>query len=454
MTPFTGPSGSPFCVERLPCSRREFLYGLTAGASLWGLPGSAAATPQTTRPKVAAVFTVFNHRSHAHVILENFLESYLFNGKLSDPGVDVVAFYADQLPGNDMARDVAKQYGIPLFKTINEALCVGGDSLNVDAVLSIGEHGNYPVNALGQRQYPRKRFFDAIVDVMRRSNRFVPVFNDKHLSYRWDWSKEMYETAKRHHIPLMAGSSVPLAQRRPELELPLGAEIQEAVSIHGGPIESYDFHGLEVLQSMIESRSGGETGIASVEFLSGDALWKAADQGRWSRELATAAMAAELGKAPETLTHVAGEQKTTPHGLLLKYTDGLRASVLKIGHNSTRWNFACRLKNTSNVKATSFYVGPWQNRNLFKALSHAIQQHFIHKRAPYPVERTLLVTGILESAMQSRRDQGAPTQTPHLNIAYKARDFAAMRERGASWKIITEGTPEPRGINPNGGTTG
>lgn len=435
------------------CSRRQFLQGVGAGIAA-GSWASMEAAPYRARPRVAAVFTVCNHRSHAHVILENFLESYLFNGKLTDPGVDVVSFYADQLPGNDMSRDISKRYGIPMFETIDKALCVGSDSLNVDAVLSIGEHGNYPANELGQRQYPRKRFFDSIVSVMRRSNRFVPVFNDKHLSYRWDWSKEMYDTAKRHQIPLMAGSSVPLAQRRPDIELPIGCDITEAVSIHGGPIESYDFHGLEVLQSMVESRKGGETGVASVEFLSGDALWNAAKQGRWSPDLAKAAMAAELGAVPETLTGVKGEEPSPPHGLLLTYKDGFRATILKIGRNSTRWNFACRLKDRPKIQATSFYVGPWQNRNLFKALSHAIQQHFITGRSPYPVERTLLVTGILESAMQSRRNQGKPVETPHLQFAYKARDFNAMRERGASWKIITEEIPEPKGINPNGGTTG
>src|SRR5262249_31160638 len=156
----------------------------------------------------------------------------------------------------------------------------------------IGEHGRYPVNQLGQVEYPRKRFFDAAVAVLRRSGRFVPLFNDKHLSYRWDWAKEMVETARRLGIPLMAGSSVPLAQRRPPLELPPGAAISEAVAVHGGPVESYDFHALEVLQSLVEFRRGGETGISSVEFLQGEALWRAAAEGRWSLGLAEAALAA------------------------------------------------------------------------------------------------------------------------------------------------------------------
>ena len=193
-----------------------------------------ALAAQKRRPKVGVVFTEFTYRSHAHVLLENFLEPYLFNGKLTDPGVDVVSLYADQRPGGDMAPRVAADYKIPIFKTIGEALTLGGDELAVDAVLSIGEHGNYPVNDLGQREYPRKRFFDEIVAVMRKSKRSVPVFNDKHLSYRWDWAKEMYDTAQELKIPFMAGSSVPMAQRRPPLELPADAQIEDAISIHGG----------------------------------------------------------------------------------------------------------------------------------------------------------------------------------------------------------------------------
>jgi len=70
-----------------------------------------------------------------------------------------------------MACFVAKAYKIALYPTIAEALCLGGKQLAVDAVLSIGEFGNYPVNAKGQREYPRKRFFDDIVDVFQRNGR-------------------------------------------------------------------------------------------------------------------------------------------------------------------------------------------------------------------------------------------------------------------------------------------
>jgi hypothetical protein len=307
--------------------------------------------------------------------------------------------------------------------------------------------------------YPRKEFFDAAVAVMKRSGRFVPYFNDKHLSYRWDWEKEMVDTARRCGFPLMAGSSVPLAERRPPLELAPGVELEEAVSIHGGGVESYDFHGLEVLESFVESRRGGETGVARVEFLSGDALRKAGAAGRWSQELADAAMAAEFAMAPDRDPRIPRDKPTAPtHGILLEYVDGFRATVLIVGSSSNRWNFACRVKrgskiesagfnNESRIAATALYNGPWGNRCLFKALSHAVQRCFITRREPYPIERTLLVSGVLDAAMISR-ERGEPVRTPHLEFAYRPIDFQSFRELGESWRVLPPGSPEPMSFLP------
>ncbi|MBI3409565.1 MAG: hypothetical protein HY040_14590 [Planctomycetes bacterium] len=434
-------------------TRRDFLAASALAAPVLAVaPAFSALAGQQPRrrPRVAAIYTSFYNRSHAHVILQCFLRPYLFNGKLTDPGVDMVSFYADQrVAKGDMTDDTARQFKVPIFKTISDALTLGGKDLAVDAVLSIGEHGDYPTNKLGQVEYPRKRFFDEIVAVMRRSDRFVPLFNDKHLSYRWDWSREMVDTARKHRIPFMAGSSVPLAQRRTELDIREGAQIEEAVSIHGGGLESYDFHGFEVLQSFAEFRKGGETGISHVEFLTGDALWKAANDRRWSQPLAEAALRAEFGKnLPDMRRPFPNENPAPAHAILLTYRDGMRATILKLGRSSTRWHFACKINGEHQPRVTSFNPGPWGNRCLFMALSHAIQHCFREREAPYPVERTLLASGVLEAAMQSR-DQRRRLATANLEFAYAARDFRAFRELGASWKEL-EGVPEPTGINPIG----
>ena len=50
--------------------------------------------------------------------------------------------------------------------------------------------------------------------------------------------------------------------------------------------------------------------------------------------------------------------------------------------------------------------------------------------------------------MDSRYDGGKRLDTEWLDVAYTPRDFRAMREMGATWKIITDETPEPPGIAP------
>ena len=441
--------------------RRDFLKAL--GATL-GLAGSGFGSPASAfgplapradgRPlKVAAVITEFTYRSHAHVILENFLGPYLFNGKKTDPGMEVVSLYVDEFPKKDMSREISKTFNIPIYPTIGQALRRDGKSLAVDAVLSIGELGEYKVNEKGQREYPRKRFFDQIVEVFVESDKVVPVFNDKHLSYRWDWAKEMYDTAVRLGIPFMAGSSVPLAARRPPLEFPSGTEFTSAIAIHGGPFEAYDFHGLEVLFSIIEARKGGETGVSSVQFLEGDALWDAEKLGLWSSKLADAAMAAELGPGMPALRELVKQPPfdgRPPHGLFLTHKDGFRSAVLRIGKSSTRWNFAALVEEDDAPKATSFYTGPWENRNLFKAFSRAIQAHFRDGKAPYPIERTLMTTGVLDAIAESHFQGNKLIETPQLEFGYQAVDFTAMREMGDTWKLLTPDFPQPRGLDTSG----
>ena len=146
----------------------------------------------------------------------------------------------------------------------------------------IGEHGKYPRNDRGQTLYPRYEFFQQIVDVFRASGRAVPVFNDKHLSWRWDWAKAMVDTARTMGFPFMAGSSLPVTWRIPSVDLPWGAEVEEVVCVGYGGLDSYDFHGLETLQCMVERRRGGETGVAAVQALRGDAVWKALAADSWA----------------------------------------------------------------------------------------------------------------------------------------------------------------------------
>ena len=161
----------------------------------------------------------------------------------------------------------AREFGFKVYPTIPEALRCGGKELAVDAVLIIGEHGDYPKNDKGQILYPRYEFFRQTTRVFEHDGRAVPVFNDKHLSFSFGKASEMVETSRRLKFPFLAGSSLPVTWRLPPIELPLGCVIDEALMVGVGSSDAMDFHALEAMQCMVERRSGGETGVKSVQLL-------------------------------------------------------------------------------------------------------------------------------------------------------------------------------------------
>ena len=145
--------------------RRNFM-GISLGALFTGF-GSNQAFSEPKR--IAAIITTFFRMSHAEVIVGRLLEGYFHNGERQHPRVKIVSMYVDQFPvdqfvhraapDSDMSRDKAKKHGVPICKSIREALTLGGDDLAVDGVVIIGEHGIYPYNIKGQELYPRYHFF-------------------------------------------------------------------------------------------------------------------------------------------------------------------------------------------------------------------------------------------------------------------------------------------------------
>ncbi|MDA0745842.1 MAG: hypothetical protein O2954_04940, partial [bacterium] len=334
----------------------------------------------------------------------------------------IVSMYMDQVHENDVGVGLAKEYGVPIYNSIPKALTLGGKELAVDGVLIIGEHGDYAWNEKEQHMHPRRFFFEQVAGVFATSGRSVPVFSDKHLAYDWTNAKWMYDRAKALKVPFMAGSSVSVAWRNPWIEYELDTPVEEALSMSYSGLDIYGFHALELLQCMVERRKGGETGIRAVQCLEGDAVWKAGDDGLWSRELADAAREhVEAKKEGDMEAHA-----ENPAVFLLEYEDGLRAATLMLSGYMSGFGYAGRVG--GQVQGMEVFL-PGEPYAHFSYLSRNIHEMFLTGQPQYPVERTLLVTGALDALLDSRYRGHVRVETPHLGVSYQSYEAPPIRPK-------------------------
>ena len=420
-------------------NRRKFLQTSGAGAATghWALTdrlraelfaASQQAPTAGKKKRVAVVATVWTYLSHAQHICDRLLVGYPHQGRWHFPDLQVVSLYVDQKPEGDQSLQRAQEFGFTVYPTIEEAVCCGGSDLNVDAVVIIGEHGNYPRNNKGQILYPRYEFFQQVVNTFTASGKSVPVFNDKHLSYSFDKAQRMVATSRQMKFPLLAGSSLPVTWRMPEVELPFGCEVEDALMVGVGSSDAMDYHALEAMQCMLERRKGGETGVRSVQMLTGDAVWRSGADGRWSKDLLASALSRSdliLGKTlvdarPQDLVG-SGELPRlvkAPAADFVEYVDGTRATMLMLNGAVGDFPFAARVRGLADIQSTQFHLPPEPNVTYSACLVAKIEEMVLRGRAPYPVERTMLVSGILESCLESRIRENQEIQTPHLQVRY------------------------------------
>ncbi len=386
--------------------------------------------PDQKRKKLALITTVWQWRSHANHMGERFLNGYPLNGRWHRPEMDVVGVYVDQCPEGDLSRQRADRHGFEIYPTIAETLCLGTDRMGIDAVLLIGEHGEYPANEKGQKLYPRYEFFEQIVDVFRQDGRAVPVFNDKHLSYSFDKAQRMVAASKELGFPFLAGSSLPVTFRLPPLELPIGCDIEDALMIGVGGSDAMDYHALEAMQCMVERRRGGETGVRAVQLIEGDEVWRAGQDGRWSGRLLEGSLARSDSRSgialsdgrPQDLAH-SGELEQLvekPAAYFIEYNGGFRATLLMLNGAVQDYTFAAQVRDLPQVQSTQFLLPGQPNVAYSACLMGKVEEMIFSGRAPYPVERTLLVSGTLERCLESRISGQRRLETPELKVSYQA----------------------------------
>lgn len=415
---------------RIP-SRRQFLSQL--GLGLGGvacLPSVLRSQPvRQKRKTVAFLGTEVRTHSHAQHFLDRLTLGYGWNGAWVMPRVDVASVYIDQFPERDLGRERVARHQLNLTQSIEEALTLGTGELAVDGVVIIAEHGKYPRNAKGQHLYPRYEWFKEIVRVFEKSGRSVPVFNDKHLSTTWEECAEMVADSKRLKFPFFAGSSLPVTRRLPAIDMPHGVPLSESVCVAYGGVDSYDIHALETAQCMSERRQGGEVGIRSVHALRGPAMWQALAEPRreTTRQLMVAALTrshnlpVEGGYYTDRITFE-WARKTFPEttAYFIEHRDGFRTTMFLTGIRD--FNYAGMRSDTGEVISCQMYL-PMPTHgsttaDFFHPLVRHIEDMVLTGDVPYPIERTLLTSGMTLAGVESLHRGQVKVETPEMGVRY------------------------------------
>jgi hypothetical protein len=360
--------------------------------------------------RVAVICTSYTDQSHGQAITDRFLIGYPHEGRWHRPDLRVVALYVEQKPEGDQSAQRAAEFGFHIYPTIAEALRCGGEKLAVDAVVLAGD------------------FCKPCVEVFETDRRAVPVYLDMQLSGFED-AKRMVESARRLNFPLLAGSALPLTWRLPDIELPPGCEIENALVVSTGESDSPEYRALEAMLAMIERRKNGESGIQAVEMIEGADVWRAGDKGRWSKQLLTAALS--RSDTPQGLTLHDGRTQdlvgsgelpklvAKPMAYLIEHRDGLRTTLLMLNGAVKDFTFAARLEG-GRIESTQFLLTPAPNASYTACVAAKIEEMFVTGKAPYPAERALIANGLVESCSNAKSHGVQVVVTPHLNIAYQA----------------------------------
>ena len=366
---------------------------------------------QSGPKRLAAIITEYRPGSHADVIIGKYLEGFNQDQMAPYPDSKIVSMFTEQVPDNDMSRPLAQKYNVPIFRTVADALTLGGDQLAVDGVILIGEHGVYPSNDKEQKLYPRFEMFLKITDVFRQYKKSVPVFNDKHLSWSWRQAKRMVEISRELKFPMLAGSTIPVSWRIPAIDTPYGAKQKYAVGISFSGLDIYGFHLLDGLQAVVERRKGGETGVRAVQCLEGQDCWNYIEQNEWVKRLFDQAIS-------HSETRVAGDMKEivkNPSVFIIDYNDGLKAAAFLLTGLLQDFTYAIDIEGEQKPFSTLMKLQGGKPHYHFGCLVKNMEIMFKTGKPPYPVERTMLSSGILDFALESRILGHKIVETPELS---------------------------------------
>ena len=106
-----------------------------------------------------------------------------------------------------------------------------------------------------------------------------------------------------------------------------------------------------------------------------------------------------------------------------QHVDGLKCSMIMMNGLVDDFNFAAKLEGESGVLSTQMYLPMPPARttlaNFFTPQVNNIEKMFLSGEPTYPVERTLLTSGLVIAGVESLDQDQSRQETQNLTISYQ-----------------------------------
>jgi len=168
-----------------------------------------------------------------------------------------------------------------------------------------------------------------------------------------------------------------------------------------------------------------------VHAVKGDNVWEMLAERAQTQTLLFAALArSHTYRAPAGYTaappNIDWMRKASPKAVayFIEHLDGLKTSLFILNGLIQDFNYAGLVKETGEVVSCQMHL-PMPPRlsttaDFFNPLVNKIEQTILSGKATYPVERTLLTSGMTLFAVESLYRGQVRIETPELKIAYRA----------------------------------
>ena len=361
-----------------------------------------------TLTKLAFLLEEVSAPSPGQQLLDRFLSGYPVDGAWRTPAIETTVSAYQLLTGaeNELERR-AIEYGLVVARTAEQA------AQGADAVVVVPRRPGAVAN----------EFLNRIA--LEQAAPGAACFIHGTLANSLAGARALTDLARSRQIALLAGTPMAVTWRLPAVPIPKASTIRRAVMVVQGTAPGAELHALDGLLPILEPRAGGESGVRHLQLLEGREVWRAGDRGGWSPRLLAAAIS--RSNSPQGDPMLDGRTQDlfglglipklarSPRAWILTHADGCTSALLVLDGVVNDFNYAVELAD-GGVHSAQLFRAPPPAEHHFSLLAAVVEEFLQSGRPAWPIERSLLTAGLLETMSRpgSRRPGGVAT--PDLTV--------------------------------------